>query len=142
MTPDPTPNPAPAAPHVPPPSPPPATVPPPGGSPQSLQSLADATAAAKIRAAKGSVGRIVHYVLPKDSQSAGKERAAIITAVLNPETGVVQLNVQCVHKSDFENTGLHRLTQFGHAPVFAVPASSHDADYKYEPGSWHWPEMT
>lgn len=70
-----------------------------------------------------TVGRTVHYVAygtPDGEYPAGVCRAAVITQVLNAETGVVGL---CV----MNPTGLFFNT--------AIPYSEEN-----KPGTWHWPE--
>lgn len=85
-----------------------------------------------------SLARIVHYVLPEQSNNAGQHRAAVVTSEAG-ELDAINLSVHLDKPDDAPSdhgfSDRYRLmTQFD-MRVFNAP---HDADGK--PGTWHWPE--
>jgi hypothetical protein len=73
---------------------------------------------------KPTVGRIVHYVAygtPGGEYAAGAHRAAVVTDVVDADSGVVSL---CV---------LNPTGQFFNVRIEHDPTAE-------RPGTWHWPE--
>lgn len=69
------------------------------------------------------VGRIVHYVAygtPNHEYEQGAHRAAIITEIINKESGLVNLAI-------FNPTGIHWNTSIMYSETL-------------RPGTWHWTE--
>lgn len=84
---------------------------------------------------KASLGRVVHYVLPKTSPAAGEHRAATVAGV--HEDGSVGLTVSKLNADDLD--GDHEgLVGLANAATALVKGVNEDAGGA--PGTWHWPE--
>jgi hypothetical protein len=88
---------------------------------------------------KPSPGRIVHYVLPTESQNCGQHRAAIITSDF--EGPRQNLHVLLDQPNDVNTVciidGLHPPTD---DLAYTARAWSAMYDPGAAPGTWHWPE--
>jgi hypothetical protein len=82
-------------------------------------------------------GRIVHYILDREP-NRGQHRAAMVTRVLNPDTGAVNLAVF----KDGTNDGAGAFSLAGY--FYAIPLEWRTSvlfDAKaLTPGTWHWTE--
>jgi hypothetical protein len=83
-----------------------------------------------------SLGRTVHYVLPREHKHKGQHRAARITQVWTDKQGEVPTEATDVCLSvDLDPVN----DEYSGSPVLVVRRSSQDPHGKME-GSWHEPE--
>lgn len=84
---------------------------------------------------KPSIGRVVHYVLPKGPR-AGEHRAAMITSGWDGPNQ--NLTVWLDQPTDLPDGVGGDGSWFLRA--WSAPYGENQPDGTYEPGTWHWPE--